>query len=62
MSEVAAEVFQVDSWLPDYKQTCDCGNSPTVTAEKNGEVVYDHGMCGVCIWGSSACLDPGEWN
>lgn len=54
---------RVDSFEPDYDEECDvCGQSPTVTAVKDGQVIHSTGMCGVCTWGESAMLDPAQWN
>lgn len=56
-------VITVDRYEPNWDGKCEvCGQSPTVTAVKNGKVVLDNGMCGVCTWGEAACLDPEEWN
>ena len=58
-----SEVVEVDSYEPDWTQECDiCGASPTVTAVLNGQVVYDSGMCGPCVWGEAAMADPDQWN
>lgn len=56
------EVLEVDRWVPNYRTPCqNCGCLPTVTAEKNGEVVYDSQMCGPCTWGESETIDPENW-
>jgi hypothetical protein len=60
---MSIETVTIDSYEPDYKQHCIvCGQSPTVTAVKDGEVVYESEMCGPCTFGEAACLDPKEWN
>lgn len=60
MSEM--EILDIDSYEPDYENACEnCGQVPVVTAVKDGKVVNRWGMCGVCVWGESVCLDPAEW-
>jgi hypothetical protein len=57
------EVVTVDSYQPDYAQKCaNCGQSPTVTGVKGGEVVLDIGLCGPCCWGEAKTADPKVWN
>lgn len=42
---------------PDYTVECEvCGQVPTVKLGKD-----NLGLCGVCCFGSAACLDPAEW-
>jgi len=58
-----SEVIQADSFEPDYTHECEvCGVNHVVTAVKDGKVVYQGEMCGVCTWGESAMRDPAEWN
>lgn len=49
--------------VPDYNQECEnCGQTPVVTIEnEKGEVVENLKMCGPCIFGEAACIDPEEW-
>lgn len=55
--------IQIDKYEPDYKHSCEnCGTGHVVTGGKDGEVVYQGNMCGVCTWGESAMRDPAEWN
>lgn len=57
------QVVEVDSFQPNYQRRCiNCGQSPTVYAVKDAEVVYDSEMCGPCTWGEAAMLDPANWN
>ena len=57
------DVTPVDSFQPDYTQTCEnCGQTPVVTGVKDGKVVYQGTMCVPCTWGEAACVDPEEWN
>lgn len=57
------EIERVDAFVPDYKHRCiNCNAVPVVTAVKDGEVVYQGEMCGVCTWGEAAMMDPDEWN
>lgn len=57
------EVIKIDEYKPDYKHRCEvCGQKPVVTGVKNGKVVYQGEMCGVCTWGEAAMHDPEEWN
>ena len=57
------DVVKVDKFVPNYNKTCEvCGADHTVSGVKDGEVVYDGDMCGVCTWGESACIDPEKWN
>lgn len=52
----------VDEWVPDYGRQCEgWGQTPCVTGVRDGKVVYDGSMCGVCTWGEAACLDPSNW-
>lgn len=39
-----------------------CGQKPTVLAVRNGEVVFETGMCGPCTWGEADMMDPRKWN
>ncbi|ARK56276.1 hypothetical protein [Burkholderia pseudomallei] len=56
------EVMQVDSFEPDYESKClNCGETPTVLGMKDGKVVYEPGMCGICTWGEADCIDPANW-
>ena len=58
-----SEVINIDEYKPDYKHQCIvCDDTPVVTGVKDGKVVYQGEMCGVCTWGESAMLDPKEWN
>lgn len=58
-----SEVINIDRFEPDYKRLCcNCGKKPVVTGVKDGKVVYQGEMCGVCTWGESAMRDPAEWN
>ena len=55
--------IQVDSYEPDYNSQCDCcGQTPCVTAVKDGEVIHETKMCGVCTFGTAAALNPDWWN
>ena len=57
------EITMVDAFMPDYEHKCiTCGAVPVVTAIKNGEVIYEGEMCGVCTWGEAAMADPEQWN
>ena len=57
------EVIQIDSWEADYKHNCEvCGANHVVTGVKDGKVVYQGEMCGVCVWGESEMHDPANWN
>lgn len=56
------EVVKVDAFVPDYESKCsNCGESPTVLGVKGAEIVYASGMCGLCTWGDSDCIDPANW-
>ncbi|MFP3554210.1 hypothetical protein SB861_26415 [Paraburkholderia sp. SIMBA_049] len=56
------DVIDFDAFEPDYRHACDaCGETPTVTAVKDGEVIYRPGLCGPCCWGMAECLDPSTW-
>lgn len=57
------EVVEIDRYEPDYDDQCqNCGASPTVTAVKDGVVVYRAHLCGPCCWGTADAIDPEEWN
>lgn len=57
------QTIVVDGFKPDYTQGCEvCGTGHVVTAVKDGKVVFQGTMCGVCTWGESAMRDPKEWN
>ena len=57
------KVIEIDSYEPDYDSTCDCcGQSPVVTAVKDGVVVHSTEMCGVCTFGTARAMDPEWWN
>lgn len=49
--------------VPDYETECDvCGQVPTVRiVDVKGKEVTHMEMCGVCTWGDSTCIDPGNW-
>lgn len=56
-------VQPVDEFVPNYAGECfSCGTSPTVSAERNGKLVYTGALCGVCTWGREEMNDPGRWN
>lgn len=58
-----SEVINIDGYAPDYKHKCEvCGQKPVVTGVKDGKVVYQGSMCGVCTWGEADMRDPEEWN
>ncbi len=58
-----SEAIEIDSYQPDYKRECEvCGANHVVTGVKDGKVVYQGEMCGVCTWGESAMRDPAKWN
>ena len=53
----------VDKFVPNIAGECDnCGTSPTVSAEKNGKLVYQGSLCGPCTWGREDMADPENWN
>ena len=53
----------VERYEPDYMQACEvCGESPTVTALRNGVVVLDTCLCGACCRGDARTIDPSTWN
>lgn len=58
------ESIEIEKYLPNYKKKCEvCKQTPTVQGvDKQGKVVYNGDMCGVCTWGEAACLDPNNWN
>lgn len=57
------EQIVIDEYRPDYKHKCEvCGADHVVTGVKDGVVVYQGEMCGVCTWGESEMRDPEEWN
>ncbi len=57
------DIINIDKFVPDYTNTCEvCGANHVVTGVKDGKVVYQGEMCGVCTWGESAMRDPKEWN
>ena len=52
------DVIELDSYQPDYKHSCEvCGANHVVTGVKDGKVVYQGEMCGVCTWGESAKMN-----
>lgn len=56
-------VIRVDAFVPDYGNDCEnCGQSPVVTAEKDGKLVYKGTLCGPCTWGQAEMADPKRWN
>ncbi len=58
-----SEPEYIDAYVPDYTKQCAvCEANHVVTAVKDGKVVYQGEMCGVCTWGESAMRDPEEWN
>ena len=57
------EVISIDEYRPDYKHRCEvCDANHVVTGVKDGKVVYQGDMCGVCTWGEVAMANPEEWN
>lgn len=56
-------VQEIDKFEPNYKgKCCNCDQSPTVTAVKDGKVVVDWEMCGPCTFGTAQAIDPLNWN
>lgn len=56
-------VIEIDKYVPNHQGQCTCcGQSPTVTAEKGGKIVYDSELCGACNFGEAECADPAAWN
>jgi len=54
---------EIDSYEPNYSNECECcGTCGTVMAVKDGKVIHDSGMCGVCVFGTAKALDPDWWN
>jgi hypothetical protein len=52
----------IDEWVPNYGRQCEvCGETPCVSGLRDGNVVYDGSMCGVCTWGEASALDPANW-
>lgn len=59
----ANDIVIVDGYYPNYDGQCEnCGQSPTVSATKDGKTVYQGTLCGPCTFGEAACIDPEEWN
>lgn len=57
-----SDAFELDAYVPDYNHSCEvCGQKPVVTGVKDGKVVYQGEMCGVCTWGEADCRDPANW-
>jgi len=52
-----------EHYVPDYEHECqNCGQTPVVTiVDENDEVIENFEMCGPCLFGEAACLDPKEW-
>lgn len=51
--------------LADYQQKCiSCGALPTavLTDSKRKQILYKSHLCGVCLWGEAACINPDEWS
>jgi hypothetical protein len=63
-AELTADLdIEIDKYVPDYTLKCEvCGDSPVVLGVKDGGVIYQGSMCGVCTWGEAEMLDPEEWN
>ena len=60
---MADDYETIDSYEPDYEQECqNCGQTPCVTAMKDGKVVASFEMCGPCTFGTAKALDPDWWN
>ena len=49
---------------PDYKKKCEaCGQKPSVTTVNDtGAVIDNWNLCGPCMFGTAAALDPDWWN
>ena len=57
------DAANVDGYYPNFNRLCEnCGQKSTVTAIKDGKVVYEGDMCGVCTWGEAAMAEPDNWN
>jgi hypothetical protein len=57
------EVTTIDRYEPDYTKECEvCGTKHVVTVVRDGRVVYQGTMCGVCTWDEDAMREPSEWN
>ena len=49
---------------PNYGKECQsCGQKPTVQVieYESQMLIEDSGLCGVCYFGESSCIDPEEW-
>lgn len=48
---------------PDYTQKCEiCEQTPVVRiVDDSANVTHDFEMCGPCVFGEAACIDPSEW-
>ena len=58
-----SEVTEIDEYKPDYTHRCEvCDADHVVTGVKNGEVLYQGSMCGVCTWGEMEMINPENWN
>ena len=63
MSDDNDEVMEFDSYEPNYDNKCECcGAEVTVTGVRDGKVIHDWDMCGVCVFGTARALDPDWWN
>lgn len=57
------DVIEVDKYEPDYNHRCEvCDADHVVTGVKDGKVVYQGSMCGVCTWGEVQMINPEKWN
>lgn len=57
-----SEEPQDAEFRPNYKFKCqNCGQTPTVDVYVDGKLEYLSELCGCCMWGEAACIDPENW-
>jgi hypothetical protein len=55
--------IDLDEYVPNYNRECEnCGQSPVVEGQKDGQIVFRGTLCGPCTFGTSKALDPKWWN
>lgn len=56
-------VLEIEEFTPDYDTPCEvCDQTPTVDMTRAGRIIIKSNLCGPCMFGEAAMLDPEKWN
>jgi hypothetical protein len=52
----------VEQWVPDWGVACRvCGGLPCAAGLRDGQVVFESHLCGICAFNDDDCVDPDKW-